>query len=145
MNTPPLVRAQAALWEAYHTGLGRGWSRYWLALVADRTMYPGGPLRVVTLRESLPLSCGLFGRLRDADLLLLGRHGASVRDETPWDFTADYDETSPVTAVSVKVRLAAEPSSMFAVAAATIHLTTSDDTPAHVILGALERPKGWPL
>lgn len=145
MSTRPLSRAQAALWEAYHTGLVRGWHRYWLALVADRTMYPGGPLRVATMRESMPLTCGLLGRLTEVDLLLVGRHEARVRDGTPWNLTADYDETSPVTEVSVEVLLPAEPSSMLAVASASIRLTTNHDTPAHVILGALERPKGWPL
>ena len=145
MSTRPLERAQAALWEAHHTGVVRGWRRYWLALVADPTVYPTGPLRVATMRETMPLTCGLFGGLMEVDLLLVGRYEARVRDNTPFDFTVDHDETSPVREVAIDVVLPAEESSIFAVASATIQLTAGHDTPGHVILGALERPDGWPL
>ena len=140
-----LQSARAALWEAHHTGVNHGWNRYWIALVADRAAYPGAPLRVATLRESMPLTCGLFGSLRDSNLLLVGRHGAEVRDATPVDWTMDYDESSPVTGVVVDVFLAAEPSSVLAVATVSIHITSENEAPTHVLLSALERPKGWPF
>lgn len=140
-----LQSARAALWEAHHTGVHQGWNRYWMALISDPAACQGAPLHVATLRESMPLTYGLFGSLRESNLLLVGRHDAAVRDATPVDRTIVCDESSPVSGVVVNVLLPAEPSSVFAVATVSIHLSSEDKEPTHVLLGALERPKGWPL
>ena len=138
-------RAQAALYEAARVGKSKTWDRYWLALISDRQRYPGGPLRVITLRESLLLTCGLFAHLQTADLLLVGRYLLRVQDRTPWDWSQDYDELSPVTRVGMEVVLPAEASSLFAVGTAQLEICSHRDEPTHVIIGALERPMGWPL
>lgn len=139
-----LERAQAALYEANWIGKTRGWRRYWVALVADRHTYPGGPLRAVTLHESMPLTCGLFHGLSQADTLVCGRYGAALRDTTPWDITKDYDETSPVTSVSIGVHLPVDKTGMLSSVRARIELSSTEENPTHVVLGCLARPSGWP-
>lgn len=143
MVSAALDRAQAALFEAQMIGKTKGWRRYWVALIADRH-YPGGALRAVTLRESMPLTCGLYNGLHQADILLCGRYAASIRDTTKWDITADYDETSPVESVSLVIHLPADKTAMLSSARARIDLSSLEECPSHVVLGCLARPAGWP-
>ena len=139
-----LDRAQAALYEAQMIARTKGWRRYWIALTADRH-YEGRALRAVTLRESMPLTCGLLAGLQQADVLLCGRYSASIRDTTRWDITADYDETSPVESVSLVIHLPPDKTAMLSSARARIDISSSEEDPIHVILGCLERPRGWPI
>lgn len=139
-----LDRAQAALYEVQLIGRTHGWSRYWICLVADRH-YPGSALRAVTLRESMALTCGLFAGLQQADILLCGRYSASIRDTTRWDITADYDETSPVESVSLAIHLPPDKTAMLSSSRARIDISSSEEDPVHVVLGCLERPRGWPI